>query len=127
MLPLEAIELGALRRRHVDDSFWCGLPARWARADEPRDRRAGDRAGPAPLPGTRTGRGTATDRPAPDEARDLQATLCSYDRDDAGQALFASIELYRRWLEDTGAAIERHHHAERLAVQYLHDVIDQRS
>jgi predicted nucleotidyltransferase len=64
---------------------------------------------------------------APDEARDLQATLCSYDRHDAGQALFASIELYRRWLDDAGAAIERHHHAEKLAVQYLHDVIDQMS
>jgi hypothetical protein len=25
MLPLEAIELGAFRRRHEDDSFWCGL------------------------------------------------------------------------------------------------------
>ncbi|MEU1375950.1 hypothetical protein ABZ442_20150 [Streptomyces triculaminicus] len=25
MLPLEAIELDAFRRRHEDDSFWCGL------------------------------------------------------------------------------------------------------
>lgn len=64
---------------------------------------------------------------APDEARDLQVTLCGYDQHDAGQALLASIELYRRWLDDAGAAIERHRHAEKLAVQYLHDVIDQTS
>jgi hypothetical protein len=25
MLPLEAIELDAFRRRHEHDSFWCGL------------------------------------------------------------------------------------------------------
>ncbi|WP_406091629.1 nucleotidyltransferase domain-containing protein [Streptomyces sp. NBC_01013] len=61
---------------------------------------------------------------APDEAGDLQATLCGHNRHDAGQALLASIELYRRWLGETGAAIERRRHAEKLAVQYLHDVID---
>ncbi|MFJ8310965.1 MULTISPECIES: nucleotidyltransferase domain-containing protein [unclassified Streptomyces] len=64
---------------------------------------------------------------APDEARDLRATLCGYDRYDAGRALLASVELYRRWLDDTGAAIERRRHAEKLALQYLHDVIDQES
>lgn len=62
---------------------------------------------------------------APDEARDLQATLCGYDRYAAGQALLASVELYRRWLDDTGAAIGRRRHAEKLSVRYLHDVIDQ--
>jgi predicted nucleotidyltransferase len=61
---------------------------------------------------------------APDMARELQRTVCGYDRHGAGQALLASVELYRRWLDDTGAAIERHGHAESLAVQYLHDVID---
>jgi hypothetical protein len=25
MLPLEAIELDVFRRRHSDDTFWCGL------------------------------------------------------------------------------------------------------
>ncbi len=25
MLPLEAIELDAFRRRHAHDTFWCGL------------------------------------------------------------------------------------------------------
>ncbi|MFF1701640.1 hypothetical protein [Streptomyces sp. NPDC058252] len=25
MLPLEAIELDAFRRRHEHDTFWCGL------------------------------------------------------------------------------------------------------
>ncbi|MFI1284335.1 hypothetical protein ACH4U5_26915 [Streptomyces sp. NPDC020858] len=25
MLPLEAIELNAFRRRHEGDTFWCGL------------------------------------------------------------------------------------------------------
>lgn len=64
---------------------------------------------------------------APEEACDLQTTLCGYDRHDAGQAFLASIELYRRWLHDKGAAIERRRHAEKLAVQYLHDVIDQAS
>lgn len=61
---------------------------------------------------------------APDEARDLRRTLCGYDRHDAGQALLASVEIYRQWLDDTEAAIERRRHAEKLAVQYLHDVID---
>ncbi|MEU6490249.1 nucleotidyltransferase domain-containing protein [Streptomyces sp. NPDC046984] len=64
---------------------------------------------------------------APDEARDLRTTLCGDDPQSAGQALLAAVELYRRWLDDTGATIERRHHAEKLAVQYLHDVIDQRS
>ncbi|MGW0885305.1 nucleotidyltransferase domain-containing protein [Streptomyces sp. NPDC002671] len=64
---------------------------------------------------------------APEEARDLQATLCGYDRYDAGQALLASVELYRRWFDDTGATIERRRHAEKLAVQYLHDVIDEKT
>ncbi|MFH9733871.1 nucleotidyltransferase domain-containing protein [Streptomyces sp. NPDC017260] len=64
---------------------------------------------------------------APDEARDLRTTLCGYDRHDAGRALLASVKLYRRWLDDTDATIERRRHAERLAVRYLHDVIDQAS
>ncbi|MFF3313690.1 nucleotidyltransferase domain-containing protein [Streptomyces sp. NPDC002952] len=64
---------------------------------------------------------------APDEARDLRATLCGYDWHDAGQALLASIGLYRRWLDDAEAVIEHHHHAEELAVQYLQEVIAQTS
>ncbi|MFB6977625.1 nucleotidyltransferase domain-containing protein [Streptomyces scopuliridis] len=64
---------------------------------------------------------------APNEARDLQATLCGYDRHDAGQALLATVELYRRWLDEAQAEIERHHHAEKLAMQYLQDVIDRAS
>ncbi|MBM7442326.1 nucleotidyltransferase domain-containing protein [Streptomyces sp. HB132] len=64
---------------------------------------------------------------APDEARDLRTTLCGYDRHEAGRALLAGIELYRRWLDDTGAAIERRRHAEKLAMQYLHEVTDQAS
>ncbi len=62
---------------------------------------------------------------APDEARELQETLCGYDRHDAGRALLAGVKLYRQWLDDTHAAIERRRHAETLAVQYLHEVIDQ--
>ncbi|WP_046504425.1 nucleotidyltransferase domain-containing protein [Streptomyces odonnellii] len=72
---------------------------------------------------------------APDEARDLRTTLCGYDRRDAGRALLAAVELYRRWLDgrwlegrwldDAGATIERRRQAEELAVRYLHDVIDQ--
>jgi predicted nucleotidyltransferase len=62
---------------------------------------------------------------APEEARDLRATLCGYDRREAGEALLACVELYRRWLGDGESGIERRRHAERLAVRYLHDVIDQ--
>ncbi|MFD8079825.1 nucleotidyltransferase domain-containing protein [Streptomyces sp. NPDC059718] len=64
---------------------------------------------------------------APDEARDLRATLCGHDRQDAGRALLAGVTLYTRWLDDAGAAIERHPHAEKFAVRYLRDVIDQAS
>lgn len=62
---------------------------------------------------------------APDEARELQATVCGYDRHDAGRALLACVKLYQQWLDDTHAAIERRRHAEKLAVQYLYEVIDQ--
>ncbi|KRV48328.1 hypothetical protein AQ490_25270 [Wenjunlia vitaminophila] len=62
---------------------------------------------------------------APEEARDLRATLCGYDRHEAGQALLAAVDLYRRWSDVGGAVVERRHQAERLALQYLHDVIDQ--
>ncbi|GAA3805588.1 nucleotidyltransferase domain-containing protein [Streptomyces chiangmaiensis] len=62
---------------------------------------------------------------APEEARDLQATLCGYDRHEAGQALLAAVDLYRRWSDAGGAIVERRHHAEKLSLQYLHDVIDQ--
>ncbi|MFV5993762.1 hypothetical protein ACNPQM_15255 [Streptomyces sp. NPDC056231] len=62
---------------------------------------------------------------APEEARDLQATLCGYDRHKAGQALLAAVDLYRRWSDDGGAIVERRRHAEKLTLQYLHDVIDQ--
>ncbi|MEQ7010239.1 hypothetical protein ABN028_29085 [Actinopolymorpha sp. B17G11] len=64
---------------------------------------------------------------APHEASELRATLCGYDRHEAGQALTASAKIYSRWLDDTGAAIERHHEAQKLALQYLRDVIDQAS
>ncbi|MEV4253825.1 nucleotidyltransferase domain-containing protein [Spirillospora sp. NPDC049652] len=58
---------------------------------------------------------------APDEARALQATLCGHDRAEAGRAILATVDLYRRWSE--GSSVERRHLAERLAVQYLQDVI----
>ncbi|MEV5576411.1 nucleotidyltransferase domain-containing protein [Spirillospora sp. NPDC052269] len=62
---------------------------------------------------------------APDEARDLQATLCGHDRQEAGRALLASVDLYRRWSDADGATVERRHHAEKLAMQYLNDVIEE--
>ncbi|GAB2604770.1 aminoglycoside 6-adenylyltransferase [Streptomyces capparidis] len=62
---------------------------------------------------------------APEEARDLQATLCGYDRHAAGRALLATVDLYRRWTDAGEGIVERRHHAEKLAMQYLHDVIDQ--
>ncbi|MEU1488191.1 nucleotidyltransferase domain-containing protein [Streptomyces sp. NPDC005752] len=60
---------------------------------------------------------------APAEARALRATLCGYDREDAGRAVLACVELYRQWRDDTGAELERRHRAEELAVGFLHDVI----
>ncbi|MEV4222251.1 nucleotidyltransferase domain-containing protein [Nonomuraea sp. NPDC049725] len=62
---------------------------------------------------------------APDEARALQATLCGYDRIDAGRALLACVDLYRQWLDNAAAGLVPRRHAEKLAVQYLHDVIAQ--
>lgn len=62
---------------------------------------------------------------APEEARALQATLCGHDRGEAGRALLATVDLYRRWSDASGTIVERRHHAEKLALQYLHDVIDQ--
>lgn len=61
---------------------------------------------------------------APEEARALQATVCGYDRHAAGRALLATVDLYRRWSDADGAIVERRHHAEEFAMQYLHDVID---
>jgi hypothetical protein len=58
---------------------------------------------------------------APGEAGVLRRTLCGYDRNEAGQALLATVALYRQWRIDT--AIDRRHDAETLAVQYLHQVI----
>ncbi|MFC5180322.1 nucleotidyltransferase domain-containing protein [Actinomadura harenae] len=62
---------------------------------------------------------------APEQARDLQATLCGHDRHEAAQALLAAVALYRRWSDADGTTINRNHNAENLAVQYLHTVIDQ--
>ncbi|MFE7467692.1 hypothetical protein ACFU6R_26800, partial [Streptomyces sp. NPDC057499] len=60
---------------------------------------------------------------APEEAHALRSTLCGYDHDEAGRALLAAVDLYRRWSADGDAPVERHRNAEKLAVQYLHDVI----
>ncbi|MEU7023767.1 nucleotidyltransferase domain-containing protein [Streptomyces sp. NPDC046203] len=62
---------------------------------------------------------------APAEARELRATLCGYDPRDAGRALLAAVELYRRWSVVGGAPVERRHHAEELAVRFLRGVVDQ--
>lgn len=64
---------------------------------------------------------------APNEARALQATVCGYDRHEAGRALLACVELYRRWLDDSGTAVEHRRHAEELSVRYLNEVIEQAS
>ncbi|MES0837554.1 nucleotidyltransferase domain-containing protein [Nocardiopsis tropica] len=61
---------------------------------------------------------------APDEARELRATLCGHDAHEAGRAILATVDLYRRWRDDTGAALDHRRTAELLAVRYLHDVID---
>lgn len=62
---------------------------------------------------------------APEEARALRATLCGYDRADVGRALLVAVDLYRQWLGD--APVERRGEAEKLAVQYLHDVLAEAS
>jgi hypothetical protein len=59
---------------------------------------------------------------APDEATALRATVCGCDQNEAGQALLATVELYRRWLDHT--TIDRRHDAERYAVEYLRRVVD---
>ncbi|MEE2050091.1 hypothetical protein [Nocardiopsis tropica] len=61
---------------------------------------------------------------APDEARELRATLCGDDPHEAGRAVLATVDLYRHWRDDTGTALDHRRTAERLAVRYLHDVID---
>jgi len=61
---------------------------------------------------------------APEEAHLLRATLCGDDRQEAGRALLAAIDLYRRWSDADETPVERRHRAEELAVRYLHDVID---
>ncbi|MGW4383572.1 nucleotidyltransferase domain-containing protein [Kitasatospora sp. NPDC004531] len=60
---------------------------------------------------------------APDAAHALRATLCGYDRAEAGRALLAAVDLYRRW--SGGADLERRRQAEQLAVQYLHEIVEQ--
>ncbi|WP_433604628.1 hypothetical protein [Prescottella agglutinans] len=62
---------------------------------------------------------------APDAASDLQATLCGYDRREAGRALLACVELYRRWTEEADVAFDRNHDAETLAVEFLQNLLDQ--
>jgi predicted nucleotidyltransferase len=61
---------------------------------------------------------------APDEATALRATVCGYDQNEAGQALLATVELYRRWRDH--ATIDRRHDAERYAVEYLRRLVDTR-
>ncbi|WP_326837073.1 nucleotidyltransferase domain-containing protein [Amycolatopsis rhabdoformis] len=56
---------------------------------------------------------------APAAARELQATVCGYDAKEAGAAVLASVELYRRWRGD----VERRQRAEELAVRYLGEVL----
>ncbi|MEV7121070.1 nucleotidyltransferase domain-containing protein [Kitasatospora griseola] len=63
---------------------------------------------------------------APEAAHALRATLCGYDHREAGQAILAAAELYRRWFEEVGGpTVERRRHAEKLALQYLHEVIEE--
>ncbi|PJN29052.1 nucleotidyltransferase domain-containing protein [Kitasatospora sp. CB02891] len=63
---------------------------------------------------------------APEAAHALRATLCGYDHREAGQAILAAAELYRRWSEEVGGTtVERRHRAEKLALQYLHEVIEE--
>ncbi|MGH3514839.1 MAG: hypothetical protein ACRDRB_21590, partial [Pseudonocardiaceae bacterium] len=59
-----------------------------------------------------------------DEATALRTTVCGYDRNEADQALLATVELYRRWLDHT--TIDRRHDAEKYAVEYLRRVVDTR-
>ncbi|MDK0524285.1 hypothetical protein [Streptomyces sp. ML-6] len=61
---------------------------------------------------------------APEEARPAgnAVRLCPHE---AGRALLATVALHRRWPDAGGAIVERRHHAEKLAMQHLHDVVDQ--
>lgn len=57
----------------------------------------------------------------PAAAHELERTLCGPDQEEAGRALFACVELYRRWISDYATEYERRHTAERLAVSFLED------
>ncbi|MGW4487756.1 nucleotidyltransferase domain-containing protein [Amycolatopsis sp. NPDC004368] len=56
---------------------------------------------------------------ASEEARALRATVCGYDAEQAGAAVLASVQLYRRWRGD----VERRQRAEEAAVGYLAEVL----
>ena len=57
---------------------------------------------------------------APGDAVALRATVAGYDRRETGEALLASVELYRRWRPGD---VTRRTEAETLAVAFLHDVL----
>ncbi|KAB2812662.1 nucleotidyltransferase domain-containing protein [Pimelobacter simplex] len=59
---------------------------------------------------------------APAEAAELSATVARYDAADAGRALLACVDLYRRWTAGL-PGIERDRVAEELAVHYLQQAV----
>lgn len=59
----------------------------------------------------------------PEHADALQATVCGYDRDEAGKALLACVDLYMHWSAESGLAFERNRNAQTLAVEFLEDLI----
>ncbi|MEN0085569.1 MAG: hypothetical protein AAGC66_12470 [Leifsonia sp.] len=61
------------------------------------------------------------ERVAPEEAAELRATVCGYDVDEASEALLAAVALYRRWIAEHN--VDRRHAAEKLATDYLAEIV----
>jgi hypothetical protein len=58
----------------------------------------------------------------PAAAAELRSTLCGDDPAEVAAALYACVDLYRRWSEASGLPVVRNRTAEALAVEFLHDV-----
>src|SRR5690606_8431243 len=59
----------------------------------------------------------------PERAEAVRATVCGYDRAEAGKALLAFVELYQRWSAESGLPFERNHDAQASAVEFLAGVV----
>ncbi|SDD83262.1 nucleotidyltransferase domain-containing protein [Glycomyces harbinensis] len=59
----------------------------------------------------------------PERAEAMRATVCGYDRDEAGRALLACVDLYLRWSAASGLPFDRNRDAQALAVAFLENAV----